>query len=159
MFRSVSLSFANGVSQVSQIRVSQFYVCFARFARFRKYEFSQAFANTSFARFRNYVFRFANFRKFRKVFAMGSLLMSPCLQSRICPGCPDVKRGTHIAQTGKRPIRQKHIPEMTKQAEPVCLAARASQNSSLNQWSNQIQATRFHIQNRYKDIINSNINV
>ena len=44
--------------------------CFARFANtrftgFRKYKF---------ARFRKYVFRFARFRKFSKVFAMGSLL-------------------------------------------------------------------------------------
>ena len=38
--------------KISQIWVSQFYVCFARFARFCKYEFLQAFANTTFARFR-----------------------------------------------------------------------------------------------------------
>ena len=37
--------------KVSQMLISQFYVCFARFARFLKYEFSQAFANTSFASF------------------------------------------------------------------------------------------------------------
>ena len=67
MFHSVSPSFANHVSQVSQIRVlaslkvsqipfSQFYGCFARFASFRKYEVrkvshfsvSQEFANRFF---------------------------------------------------------------------------------------------------------------
>ena len=48
----------------------------ARFAKFRKYQFSQAFANKNFARFCKKVFRFARSSKVSKVFAMGSLLMA-----------------------------------------------------------------------------------
>ena len=40
-FRNLKYEFR----KVSQILVSQFYVCFARFARFCKYKLSQAFAN------------------------------------------------------------------------------------------------------------------
>ena len=48
----------------------------ARLAKFRKYQFSQAFANKFFARFSKKVFRFARSSKVSKVFTMGSLLMA-----------------------------------------------------------------------------------
>ena len=55
--------------KVSQIQVSQFYVCFARFCKVSQIQDSNCF------QVGNRFFRFARFGKFCKVFAMGGLLM------------------------------------------------------------------------------------
>ena len=72
MFCSVSPNFTNSVSQASQRRVSQgstntffsqFYVCFARFARFRKNKFAR-FRNSQFRKNSQIGFRFASLARF-----------------------------------------------------------------------------------------------
>ena len=86
VFRSVSPSFAKCVSQVLQIRVLQgFANTFFRSFTLVSQD-SQGLANTSFAKLRNSQFRKNlqigfSFSKFRKVFAMGILLMIPSASS------------------------------------------------------------------------------